>query len=77
MNKKVKKVNQETHQGKGGVQQWTRGVAKSKIAVRRPIIVLHEGMSAVYKVRASQKENKFNRGKTTHLANTEALEMFK
>jgi hypothetical protein len=33
-------------------------------------------MSAVYKVRASQKENKFNRGKTTHLANTEALEMF-
>jgi hypothetical protein len=39
-------------------------------------MVVHEGVSAVYKVRASQKENKFNRGETTHLANTEALEMF-
>jgi hypothetical protein len=39
-------------------------------------MVIHDNISAVYKVRASQKENKFNRGDTTHLANTEALEMF-
>jgi len=38
--------------------------------------VVHEGGSAVYKVRASQKENEFNRGETTHLPSTEALEIF-
>jgi hypothetical protein len=38
--------------------------------------VLHEGLSALYEVRASHKENKFNRSKTTHLANAEALWMF-
>ena len=30
----------------------------------------------VFLMRASQKENKFNRGETTHLASIEALEMF-
>jgi hypothetical protein len=30
----------------------------------------------VYKVRESQKEDKFYRGETTYLASTEALEMF-
>jgi hypothetical protein len=39
-------------------------------------MVVHKGGSAVYKVRASQKENKLNRDETTHLASTEALEKF-